>query len=257
LISEETAEVGWDYGVLASTVYDLDKPIGSSFGDVEYYREQLAGTEGPILEPGVGTGRILIPLLEAGFDIDGFDVSADMLALCRRHCDERGLAPKLHEADMTSFASPGEYGAAIVPTGSIVLLDGRSPTLAALRRFYESLRPGGHLILDVPAPRLVNELQPLRHWRRGDAVWTLQDLGVEFDRAANQTIRWLRYDRWDDGNLAATELQVFRLQQWSLSEFTTLLAEAGFEDISVTADYTAASPDPGSDDWTFHATRPG
>jgi SAM-dependent methyltransferase len=248
--------VGLDYGVLVSAVYDLDKPIGSSFGDVEYYREQLAGTGGPILEPAVGTGRILIPLLEAGFAVDGFDVSGDMLAICRRHCDERGLAPKLHEADMTTFTSPGEYGAVIVPAGSIVLLDGRSPTLAALRCFYESLRPGGRLIIDVPAPRLVNETQPLRHWRRGDAVWTLQDLGVDFDRVANQTIWWLRYDRWDDSNLGTTELQMFRLQQWSLTEFTTLLAEAGFDDISVTADYQVAPRGPDSDDWTFHAIQP-
>jgi len=117
LISEETDVVGWDYGVLASEVYDLGKPMGSSFGDVEYYREQLAGTEGPILEPAVGIGRILIPLLEAGFDVDGFDVSGDMLALCRRHCDERGLAPKLHRADMTTFMGPREYGAP-APSGT-------------------------------------------------------------------------------------------------------------------------------------------
>lgn len=248
--------MGWGYGVLASEVYDLDKPIGSSFGDVEYYREQLAGTEGPVLEPAVGTGRILIPLLEAGFTIDGFDVSCDMLTLCRRHCEERSLEPTLREADMTTFTSPGEYGAVIVPAGSIVLLDGRLPTLAALCCFYESLRPGGRLIVDVPAPRLVSKTQPLRHWRRGDSVWTLQDLAVEFDRSANQTIRWLRYDQWDDGNLAVTELQVFRLQQWSLSEFTNLLAEAGFDEINVSADYQSEPPGPDSDDWTFHAIRP-
>ncbi len=48
------------YGKLAAWVYHLDKPIGHSFGDLEYYRERLAGCTGAILEPATGNGRILI-----------------------------------------------------------------------------------------------------------------------------------------------------------------------------------------------------
>ena len=61
------------YGNLASQVYNLDKHIGRSFGDVEYYRERLRGSTGLILEPAVGNGRVLIPLLEAGLQVVGFD----------------------------------------------------------------------------------------------------------------------------------------------------------------------------------------
>jgi len=68
------------YGKLASWVYNLDKPIGRSFGDQEYYRQRLEhGDDGPILEPAVGNGRIFVPLLEAGFRIEGFDASDEML----------------------------------------------------------------------------------------------------------------------------------------------------------------------------------
>lgn len=49
------------YGKLSSEVYHIDKYIGKSYGDVEYYDEKL---KGKILEPTVGNGRILIPLLE-------------------------------------------------------------------------------------------------------------------------------------------------------------------------------------------------
>ena len=64
-----------EYGNLASWVYDLDKPVGRSFGDIEFYQERLSGCRGAILEPAVGNGRILIPLLEAGLNIQGFDAS--------------------------------------------------------------------------------------------------------------------------------------------------------------------------------------
>jgi hypothetical protein len=119
--------MSWNYGKLASEAYDLDKPIGSSFGDVEYYRDQLAGIDGPVLEPAVGTGRILIPLLAAGLTVEGFDTSPQMLDLCRRNCQARGLDPVLHQADMTEFVQPHTFAAIIVPAGSIVLLDARQP----------------------------------------------------------------------------------------------------------------------------------
>ena len=36
---------------------------------------------------------------------------------------------------------------------------------------------------------------------------------VEYDSAANQTTRLLRYEKWQDGRLLATELQWFRLRR--------------------------------------------
>lgn len=249
--------MGWEYGKLPTEVYDLDKPIGHSFGDVEYYCRHLAGITGPILEPAAGTGRILIPLLEAGLVVEGLDTSADMLAVCRRNCRERGLSPVLHQADMTEFVRPGAYAAVIIPTGSITLLDGRQAAQRALAAFHESLASGGRLIVDVPAPGFIAEPEPMRYWRRGDDLWTLQVMHIEYDRAANQTTRFLRYEKWHDGQLAETEIQPFRLQQWSLTEFGDLLAEAGFANLTITADYADdRAPGPDSDGWTFHAIRP-
>jgi SAM-dependent methyltransferase len=249
--------LSWDYGTLATEIYDLDKPIGSSFGDVEYYRRQLDGITGRILEPAAGTGRILIPLLESGLDVEGIDTSPTMLAICRQHCHDRGLDPVLREADMTTFVRQEAYQAVIIPAGSITLLAGRPAAQRALTAFHRSLAPGGKLIVDIPAPQLVTEPEPMRYWRRDQFLWTLQTMHIEYDPAANQTTRFLRYDKWHDGRLVSTELQPFRLQHWSLAEFTQLLTETGFTDIIVAADYQEKrQPGPGSDDWTFHATRP-
>jgi SAM-dependent methyltransferase len=249
--------VSWDYGTLATEIYEIDKPIGHSFGDVEYYAGLLAGVSGRILEPAAGTGRILIPLLEAGHEVEGLDTSPQMLAVCRQHCRDRGLDPVLHEADMTAFVRPGAYQAVIIPAGSVALLDGTPAAQQALACFRESLVPGGRVVIDVDPPLLVTEPEPVRYWRRDSYLWTLQVMHIEHDRAANQTTRLLRYEKWQDGALIATELQWFRLQHWSLREFEGLLAGAGFTDILVTADHRHdRRPGPDSDDWTFHATRP-
>lgn len=247
--------MGWDYGPLCTEVYDLDKPIGHSFGDVEFYRDRLRGVDGPVLEPAVGTGRILIPLLQAGFDVTGLDTSPDMLALCRKHCESFGLSPELLRADLTEFVRPAAFAAVIMPAGSIALLDGRVATARTLANFHESLRPGGRLLVDVPALDLIRGPEPMRYWRSGDQVWTLQTLHIEYDRLNNQTTSWMRYDKWRDGALVGSELQPFRLQHWGLAEFRQLLVDAGFSDIEVTADYRDTFPDAESDDWTFAARR--
>jgi SAM-dependent methyltransferase len=244
------------YGTLATEVYDVDKPIGHSFGDVEFYLHVLDGIDGRVLEPAVGTGRMLIPLLEAGLTVDGFDNSPEMLAVCRQRCIERDLDPILFDADMTSFESTEAYSAVIVPTGSIALLDGRTELMHALTRFQACLEPGGRLLLDVNAPRLSSEPEPMRTWAAGRTVWTLRTMRIEYDAAKKQTTRWLRYEKWIDGVVGATELQVFRLQHWSVSEFSGLLREAGFVNIALTSDYAqSGEPSVDSDIWTFAASN--
>ena len=97
----------------------------------------------------------------------------------------------------------------------------------------------------------------MRYWRRGSYLWTLQTMHIEHDPAANQTTRFLRYDKWQDGTLRMTELQAFRLQHWSSQEFQGLLAEAGFTSTVATADYQdATTPGPANHTWTFQATAP-
>jgi SAM-dependent methyltransferase len=248
--------MSWGYGVLATEVYDLDKPVGTSFGDVEYYEQSLKSFEGPVLEPAVGTGRILVPLVQAGLAVDGYDSSPEMLSVCRERCAERGLDPMIREADMTTFVAPEEYSSVILPTGSITLLHGPDELRAALGCFWQSLKPGGRLVIDLPPPMLLGP-EAMRSWRSEPYIWTLQTLHVGYDAAANQTTRWLRYDKWRDGALLASELQPFCLQHWSIAEFGAHLHKSGFTDVYVTADYDAdCTPAAQSDIWTFHATRP-
>jgi SAM-dependent methyltransferase len=208
-----------------------------------------------VLEPAVGTGRIIIPLLQAGMTVDGVDSSPEMLAVCRANCAAAGLDPVLHEADMRRFVDPGRYAAVILPAGSIMLLEGREATAEALACFHRCLETGGRLILDLDPPTVGTDPGPMRHWASGDDILTLQVQHVEHDPVANRTTRWLRYERWRDGALVATQLQLFGLQRWSLDEFAGMLVDAGFGEISICGDYgLGLSPQPSSWVWTFQAT---
>jgi 2-polyprenyl-3-methyl-5-hydroxy-6-metoxy-1,4-benzoquinol methylase len=137
------------YGTLASWVYDLDKPIGRTFGDVEFYRDRLQKSRGPFLEPAVGNGRVLIPLLEAGFPIEGFDASEDMLNRCSRHCRARGLDARLQLQRLEDFSYEYKFDVIIVPAGSFQLISDSGSARSVLRRFQAHLLPKGRLIVDL------------------------------------------------------------------------------------------------------------
>lgn len=122
--------MSWDYGRLATEVYEIDKPVGRSFGALEYYVRHLAGVTGRILEPATGTGRVLIPLLEAGFAVEGLDSSPEMLAVCRQHCRDRGLDPVLREANMTTFVQSCIPSPVRAPTRRPASCDTRNGTTA-------------------------------------------------------------------------------------------------------------------------------
>jgi SAM-dependent methyltransferase len=249
--------MSWSYGTLASEVYDLAYPSGMSMGgDVEAYLAALEGVDGPVLEPAAGGGRLLIPLLQAGYDVTGYDLSPEMLDVCRVPLAEHGLDARVVLGDMTDWIEPAVYSAVVVPTGSLILLDGGEPTLSALRSFAACLKPGGVLAFDIPTVPLLAEPDPLRVWRRDDTVWTLQTMGLTADSSKNQTTRWLRYERWTGGKLDATELMPFRTQHWSEAEVRSLVAQAGLAEVVVTADHTSEPPGPDSELLTFLCRRP-
>lgn len=227
------------YSKLSSEVYDMDKPIGHSFGDVEFYMDRLASCQGRILEPATGTGRILIPLLESGLDVDGFDSSVDMLNICRNNCDKRGLNPMLFEAEMESFSLEMKYDAIIIPTGTFLLIHQREDSIKALKNFHQHLSHGGRLILDIfLQSEFATSKVSTRTWEcaNGDVI-TLENKDVEIDYINQFSISHGRYEKWRNGVLIQTELERFPLRWYGVEEFKLILKEIGFEKIVISSDY--------------------
>lgn len=257
-LSTATEPPAGSYGRLCARVYQLDKPVGTSFGDVEFYRLLLDGVRGEILEPAVGTGRILIPLAESFPRLRGFDASAPMLEICRENLAAHRLDHvAVFQADLLDFREPVTFEAIVVPAGSFALLIGRGRAAAALRNVRDSLVPGGRFIVDVepPKPPSPPGTESRGQWRDGDALLTLTARAAP-RRAADRFTSHNRYELWRDGRLEHTEDELFELQLYGLGEFTAMLRDAGFGQIIVHADYQAGHPPTGDADtvWTFEAT---
>lgn len=247
------------YGSIAAEIYDIDKPFGA-LPDTAFHLAGLAGIDGPILEPACGSGRTLLPLLDAGHDVSGFDTSADMLERCRARCATRGFDPPLNCQRFEDFAYPTRFAAIAVPAGSFTLIADFDAALAVLRRFAEHLVVGGLLVLDIqPLSFLAATGEDRRQWTAADGDL----LTAEGKRTATDWLRQTarttyRYERWRDNRLVESQLEPMAQRYWGAGEFDLALRAAGFTDVAVIGGYDRRrAPRAGDSVLTFEARRAG
>ena len=95
----------WHYGVVARywAEFNVSGP------EIAYFQKFIERYGQPVLDAACGTGRLLLPYLLAGLDVDGCDISPDMLALCSERAEREGLAPKLYAQPIHDLSLPRKY----------------------------------------------------------------------------------------------------------------------------------------------------
>jgi len=120
--------------------------------DLPFWLKTGREAGGPVLDLGCGTGRVLLPLLEAGVDADGVDLYEPMLERARRKAEAKGFRPLLRAADMRDFAMPRRYARIILAFNTFAHADTTDDQLAVLRRCHDHLEPGGAVVLHMSYP---------------------------------------------------------------------------------------------------------
>jgi len=223
-----------DYGELSTTLYEHTKPPGHSVGgDIEYYANKLTGMTGRILEAGVGTGRMLIPLLQKGFIVDGVDISLEMLDKCRDNLNKYGLTAALYQQDLSKLSLPHKYDAIIMPTGSFCLLP-RDIIEDTLTSFLNHLEIGGKLIFDIIFPDDFKQGETfMRCYQLDDNAGILYtNFHSEIDWISQKTSHMIKYDLVKNGEVQKTEVSDFTIFWYGIKEMEMLLRFVGFEGIN-------------------------
>lgn len=148
---------------------------GQRKADVDLYLKMAQRYSGPVLELGVGTGRIAIALAQAGFAVTGVDAIPNMLKQARAriaslpsHAQAR---IELHRSDLRRLALRRRFPLVIAPFNAFAHLYSRSDVERALAACTRHLRVGGRLVFDVIMPDLAALMQdPSRLYRCADVV---------------------------------------------------------------------------------------
>ena len=259
----------WHHGVVARYWAEFN----TSGPEIAYFQRFVEDGQ-PALDAACGTGRLLVPYLRAGLDVDGCDISADMLALCREAAEREGLAPTLYAQALHELDLPRRYRT-IVVCGGFGLGGTREQDLQALGRLYEHLEPGGRLLLDnevpyaderlwqrwLPGARedLPRDFPPPGERRRGSdgAEYELRSRLVAFDPLEQRATLEMVGELWRDGELVERGTHVLHMNLYFKNELLLMLERAGFVDVDVRGSYTDAEPSADETFLVFVARRPG
>lgn len=127
-------------------------------GDVRFYVEEAQKAGSPVLELACGTGRILIPVAQAGMNIVGLDRAPAMLSIARekisRLDEETQRRIELVEGDMRNFYLEQQFKFIMIPYGSFLHLLTPEDQRQALERVHQYLTDDGYFIFNIFDPRL-------------------------------------------------------------------------------------------------------
>lgn len=239
----------YEYRGMIATAWDLLRGDTSSWPDRFFYRDLIVRYGQPVLDVGCGTGRLLLDYLAQGIDVDGVDVSPEMLAICAEKAQQLGLHPRLFEQTMQQLELPRTYRTIMVPSSSFQLLTDPHDAQEAMRRFFRHLEPGGILVMPFmllwSGPSTQQIVQGA--WElNGEAVrpedggtirrWTRSTLDIAEQFEATED----RYEVLRDGAVVATEMHVRSpaTRWYTQQQALYLYEEAGFTSMQIFKEFS-------------------
>jgi SAM-dependent methyltransferase len=118
-----------------------------------------------LLEPGCGSGRLVLEMASRGYEITGLDLNRRQLAYCRQRLKRRGLSAQLLEQDMTEFELPERFGAAFNTINTFRHLLTERAAQKHLETVARHLVPGGVYILGLHVYPPDADLEGSERWR--------------------------------------------------------------------------------------------
>ncbi len=187
--------------------------------DIEFYVDHALASGGPVVELAVGTGRIAVPIAQAGVPVIGVDASPGMLTVARTAAESAGVSElvDLRVGDLRNPPVSEKVPLVICPFRTLLHMTSEGDKLEALEAARDLLQPRGSFVFDVFAPS-AEDIEET-HGR-----WLEREPGIEELAMWDEGTRTLSLSIRAEG-AAAT----FDLHWLSSTEWLRLLDEAGLE----------------------------
>lgn len=211
--------------------------------DVDFFISQAHEYEGEILELMAGTGRLTIPMVQAGIHVTALDFSAEMLEVLQNKLDAQGLSAELHQADVRSFNLGKQYRQIWIPFHAFPELTSESDQAKALERIHAHLMDDGVFICTLHNPIVRGKsvdgqmrLVVSRELSSGNRllVWLLQTRQPETDVVEVHEF----FEEYNvQGVMVSKRYSSLQFHLLSKLAFEQLLERTGFEVVKIYGNY--------------------
>ena len=177
--------------------------------DVPFYVEEAVRSGGPVLELGVGTGRIAVPIAAAGIEVVGVDLSAGMLEVARERAELAGVSVDLHLGDMREPPVEGRFPLVLCPFRSLLHMETEPDRRTALRAVASHMTDDARFVFDVFTPGADDIADTHGRWlEREPGIWERADWNEETrtlilrlrsaDSETEMSLAWLSVPEWKE-----------------------------------------------------------
>jgi SAM-dependent methyltransferase len=210
--------------------------------DVGFYLEEARRSGGPVVELGVGTGRIAVPIAADGIRVVGVDASRAMLEVCARRAALAGVELDLRVGDLRDPPVSGRAPLVICPFRSLLHMQSDDDRRAALAAVRGLLPPGGRFVFDVFTPS-------------ADDIALTHDRWLEREPGIFELALWDEHARTLTLTVRGPEGETTMALAWlTVDEWRALLEESGFE-VEACYGWFDRTPYNGGDDSVWIARR--
>lgn len=234
------------YSTLCTEFYDLTKPTAGP-KEIYFYESLIRKAKGPVLEAMCGSGRLLIPLLRKGLNVEGLDNSHCMLESCKKRCDAEKLVVQLYNQSLQNLSLQKKYDIIFIAIGSFQLIPNRNDALSILENLYSAILPEGKLVLEtfIPWDSFKENIHGLSLNEKSEehyfeASVDISDNGkiihksqitVNFKEQLEKTKS--TYEKWVDKKLIQTEEEEYIVRWYHRYEMALFLQKAGFSSVNI------------------------
>jgi SAM-dependent methyltransferase len=185
--------------------------------DVAFYLEEARRSRGPVVELGVGTGRVAVPIAADGIRVIGIDSSRGMLDVCAQRAALAGVALDLRLGDLRDPPVAERVPLVICPFRSLLHVHTDEDRRQVLGAVHELLVPSGRFVFDVFTPA-ADDIEETHN------RWLEREPGI-FERAV-----WDEQARTLTLTVSGPNGETTMALAWlSPEEWRALLEESGFE----------------------------
>ncbi len=173
--------------------------------------------------------------IQHGVDTDGFDISEDMLKVCKEKARKLNLKPNVFQKMIEEFNNAKKYDLIMIPYGSFSLLPDSLVNIS-LQNLKNALNEGGKMLLTIVEKD--NEIEEAAEWtetnrKELEGQTIIENRKIAYDDETKILHIQLKYDAVGEGTAERTELMDFPIRLYDPGEFNRVLKDNGFRQIAV------------------------